>query len=151
MAKSELKKLSPTHRDAIRRLIVGEKLKDVAEELGVDRQTVSTWMKDPLFRGELDELQLKANDRAYELSGRLGAREILDGAAEDAAQLCVDVVVEETIGDKLVPLKLRLDSARDILDRTGFKPVDKKIVGHTEIGKLISDAYKKDEEQVIDA
>ena len=130
---------------------MGETPTEISEELNIGRVRIMQLRQDPLFAAELNEMQNRANEKAIELSGRLGAREILDGAADAAAQVCADAAqghVLDMNGEKTpVSPKLQLMSARDILDRTGYKPVDKKLVGSVDVGKLISDAYKKGQNQ----
>ncbi len=54
MAKSKQKSLNNKQLQAIGLLLEGRSKISVCEELGVGQSTMSTWCKDPLFKGELD-------------------------------------------------------------------------------------------------
>ena len=84
-------------------------------------------------------------------ANRLEAMDVLESHATKAAQLCVSAVdglVERLdedggVGYDIVPLNKRLDSAWDVLNRTGNKAVEKKVVAHTTLQEMIIAAYQQ--------
>ena len=104
--------LSDRQRKAIALLVEGRKLVDVAQEVGVSRQRLWEWRRQPLFRAELDEFQadVMRDVKLYLVRLGLTACQCLENAMEgdEAAQ-------------KGVP------AAREVLDRLGASfaaPVD---------------------------
>lgn len=149
-----LKKLSPRHMDIIRRLIVGETPGEISLELGMSQSRLSILQADPLFNLKLSEMQDEMNERF--IDSRVKAMDILEDAAVHAARIDVHAstgVVERIIPgedgepDRVeyenVPVALQMKSAWDILDRTGNKGVDRKIVAVASLADLIAEAYKR--------
>ena len=101
--------------------------------------------KDPLFA---ETMQVMENElHQIWLSKRTETMEILEANAPKAARLCVDAMDGAIVGiggvlDE-VPVAKRLESAWDVLNRTGYKAVEKKIVAHTTIQEMIIEAYKQ--------
>ena len=136
-----LKTLSPRHLDIIRRLIVGQMPQEIAIDLGMSPYRISALRGDPLFDAVYREMQ----DRimAGFVETRMNAMQILEDTAPQAAQMARDAVIDGKIGEEVVPVPLRLKSAWDVLDRTGNTGVEKTLVGHVDLGQLISDAYQE--------
>lgn len=120
-----LKKLTPRHREIIRRLVVGETPKEISEGLGMHPATIERLQNDPVFAVELSELEQRANNRLTDAAERLDALEILDLAAGESAKLCRDVVNDKVLGAEGIAMDLRVKSAWDILDRAGHGKVVK--------------------------
>ena len=87
---------------------------------------------------ELEVLERAANDRITNSIERLSVIEKLEEGAHDAADLCLRVIRGE---EKDTPVKLKLDSAWDVLDRAGHKPTEKKVVGIVNAADMIIAAY----------
>jgi transcriptional regulator with XRE-family HTH domain len=142
-----VKKLTPRHREAIRRLVAGENNVEVAEEMGISPQTVSNWMQDPKFLSELHEVEERALARLTDSEARLDALKIIQDAAGKAAQLCSDAVENGTVGADAISPTLRIRSAWDILDRSGYKAVEKQqteIYDIADLIRLAEERYNKE-------
>ncbi|MCK5375071.1 MAG: hypothetical protein KAJ40_07285 [Alphaproteobacteria bacterium] len=134
-----LKKLTAKHKEVLRRLVVGQDPKLIEQELNISAATVNRLQKDdPLFMSELAVLERAANDRITDSIERLSVIEKLEEGAHDAADLCLRVIRGE---EKDVPVKLKLDSAWDVLDRAGHKPTEKKVIGVVNAADMIIAAY----------
>ena len=148
-----LKRLTAKHNRMIRDLVTGRDPKDIAKDLNVAPETVSRLQRnDPLFKSELRNVELSIEKRLAESEDRISVMERLEQISEDAAILCGNVI-DGT--EPEVPINLRMQSAWDVLDRTGFKPTEKKVVGIANAADMIIAAYnakhgKKEEQNVID-
>lgn len=146
-----LKKLTPRHRRIIRDLVTGRDPKDIAKDLDISVETILRLQReDPLFKSEVRTLEIYVEKRLAESEDRISVMEKLDLMAHDAANLCSDII-DGT--EKEVPIGLRLQSAWDVLDRTGHKPTEKKIVGIANAADMIIAAYnaKHGEKDKMDA
>ena len=133
-----LRKLTPKHRKMIRDLATGRNPAEIAEELDVSADTINRLKReDPLFKSALYALEMQIERRLVESEERLSIMNRLDLVAESAVTLCHDVIA----GAEEAPLELRLKSAWDVLDRTGNKAVDKKLIGVTNIADVVVAAY----------
>ena len=135
-----LKKITFRHKEVMRRLLVAETPKEIAEELNLATATINGWLHDPLFASTLNELEYETRTKILGGDGRVEALEVITKTMKDAAILC-----RETVGDPLIDRSLRLKSAWDVLDRGGLKPTDKKLVGHINLSDLIIEARKQRE------
>lgn len=134
-----LKKLTTKHKEVLRRLVVGQEPKLIEQDLGISAATINRLQKDdPLFISELEVLERAANDRITNSIERLSVIEKLEEGAHDAADLCLRVIRGE---EKDVPVKLKLDSAWDVLNRSGHGAVEKKVVGVVNAADMIITAY----------
>jgi AcrR family transcriptional regulator len=105
MAK-HLKELGPQHHAAIRLRAAGTSPEEIAEELGVHRETVYVWFSDPLVKAELNKEIELINER---LADRLAA------AADRAFSELEAIAMESAQGAPTFDVKLRALTA--ILDR----------------------------------
>jgi AcrR family transcriptional regulator len=105
MAK-QLKELGPQHHAAIRLRAGGASPEEIAEELGVERQTVYVWFSDPLVKCTLDEQIRLINERFAEQ---------LAAAANRALPELLDVAMKPAQGAPTFDVKLKALLA--ILDR----------------------------------
>lgn len=131
-----LKKLTARHRDIIRRLILGETPVEISMELGVNQNTLSRLIKDPLFVTELTETEARLEKQ---LSEKGGVMDRLTRIAGTAVGVCADAV-DGQIDNEKVPMGLRLKSAWDVLDRTGYSKTSKMLVTD-DPAQLVIDAY----------
>ena len=140
-----LKMIKPRHREIMRRLLTHQNPEEIALELRVSMVYLGILQKDPLFAETMQVMESELHQ--IWLSKRTETMEILEAHAPKAAQLCVDAMdgaiakIDGTLVD--VPVAKMLDSAWDVLNRTGYKAVEKKIVAHTTIQEMIIEAYKQ--------
>lgn len=125
--------------DIIRRLLVGQPAHEISLELGMSDVYLSILQKDPVFQAKLEEEQTKLHQRFIE--SRVDAMEILADTAPLAATICQEAVAVGSVGGTFISPSLRLKSAWDILDRTGFDGVRKVAV--LDLAELITTAYRQ--------
>ena len=135
-----LKKITFRHKEVMRRLLVAETPKEIAEELNLATATINGWLHDPLFASTLTELEYNTKTSMLSADGRVEALEVITESMKEAA-----VLARDTMGDAAIDRSLRMKSAWDILDRGGLKPTDKKLVGHINLSDLIIEARKQRE------
>ena len=136
-----LQRIKPRHRDIMRRMIVGQTAKEISIELGMSQSRISVLLDDPLFQSTMEELQTRVEQEFVQ--SRATAMQVLEATAPMAALACHEVVTEGTLDGEKVGAPLRLKSAWDVLDRTGNKAAEKRLVGTVDLGDLIADAYQK--------
>ncbi len=134
-----LKKITPRHREVMRRLIVGETPAEIADGLGMNVVTVRNYLKDPLFGSELHLMEQKVNDKLLNSPERLDALKIIQEAAGISAQLCAN-----TVRDPEQDITLRIKSAWDILDRNPeTAKTNKQYRASMDLTELIVEAAKR--------
>jgi len=154
-----LKKLTGRHRDVIRRLLVGQTPGEVQIELGMSASYLSVLQADPLFK-EAYALQQRMVDEKF-LEGRATTMEILEVASRDAADIAIKAMRDGRISgvgdegeiiEREISATTQLSSAWDVLNRTGNKAPERKLIGTFDAAELVKAAYagkykeeKKDE------
>jgi len=111
--------LNPRHREAMRRLVAGQPVGRVAEDLGYNVGHLNKIIRSPLFKRELERMQAKADLAHYDALAKL--RCIHPKAVEAYTDL-----VEQTDFKQL-----RFNVAKDIFDRTGVEAA--KTTQHREV------------------
>ena len=114
---------------------------EIAIDLGISQYRISALRADPLFDAVYQEMQNRI--MAGFVETRMNAMQILEDTAPQAAQMTRDAVISGVIGGEDVSVPLRLKSAWDVLNRTGNTGIEKTLVGHVDLGQLISDAYQE--------
>lgn len=110
-------KLNKRHEIAIKLLFDGSlKRREIAEELKISEQTLYNWMKDSNF------------SKAYEDYVKL----VMGKSSGKALKTMLDLL---TARSEMV----RFNAAKDILDRGGFAPVDKKEITNIEPPNFVDD------------
>ena len=98
------KKLTNQQIKCIELMLDGESQESIAKKIGVARETISRWKKQDLFRDKLKEaVNLKFERMAV------------------IAQLTIQNLATNAQSESV-----RLNAAKDILDRGGYKPVDEQ-------------------------
>lgn len=133
MPTAVLKKLSARHKEIARRCLVGETPQEISEDLGMHKGSILWVIAQDLFKQHLGMLEYETERRLTNAKERLNVLSILANAEQDAADLVVDVMNDEVVpgstkdGSLPIATGLRLKSAWDILDRRGYKAVEKKM------------------------
>lgn len=107
----------------------------------MSQSRLSILQADPLFNDALQDMQQRMD--SHFLTERASAMVILNSAAPTAAVLCKEMVELGTLDEEAITIPQRIDSIFDILNRTGNKAPDKRLVAHLDLAKLIVDAYEK--------
>jgi len=104
----KIQQLRPWHRSMARMMVAGGKRPgELAQIFGISPAQVSVITNSPLFIAERRRLEMQADYEAVDVRGEL---ELRQGVAIENIDLAL------TAGD----LKMRRDTALEILDRTGF-------------------------------
>lgn len=147
-----LKRLTAKHREVMRRLVVGQDLKLIEQELDITVATLNRLQKsEPVFMSELAMLQDAADKQITDSIERLSVIEKLEETAHDAADLCRNVIQGK---EDDVSVKLRLESAWDVLDRTNHGKTEKKDISIFNASDMIIAAYNakhKKDDKVVNA
>jgi len=110
----ELKEMRSIHREIVRLLVAGLKQTEIAEALNIHKQTVSNVSNNPIVMRQIKMLQEAKDANAAKPTA-------LDDLRPDAI-----TALEELVNDNDEKAKaVRLSAARDILDRTDGKPVQR--------------------------
>lgn len=110
-----LKELKAHHRNVIQMSFNGYKNGEIAERLGMTQSTVSLIINSPLGKAYLDGLQDKAQKAALDVRKELIS---MNKTALDTFKRLLDPKGK-------VPAAVQYNTAKDILDRTGYKASDK--------------------------
>ena len=104
------------HHEIARRLVIGEKTKQIAQALNVTEMTVRNTANSPVVRDQIALLQAARDVKCIDV-----AREIQDTAPK-ALALLQDIISGEGPGET-ASINLRAHTARDMLDRAGHGAV----------------------------
>jgi hypothetical protein len=96
--------------EAIQGILSGRTLRAIADELGISTMLLYHWRQEPEFQRELTHQQDQV---------RAQVSDILVNEAVDSVNTIV-ALRKNSAQDKI-----RLDAAKDLLDRAGFSPVNK--------------------------
>jgi transposase-like protein len=101
--------LPPAKELALEHALTGCGISEIARRVGVHRNTVAGWMKDPVWMQELAERQVERRTQAARL---------LDAEIEPSIRVLIEVRDDEDVHPAV-----RLKAANDILDRALGKPI----------------------------
>lgn len=104
------------HKEIIRRLIAGERQKDIADDLGLSYSRMSIICNSPAFKSQLNRMSLDANAQAINVQDRI------TDLSEDAISILEDVLQDNNSG---LGIKDQVKVAQDVLDRAGHSAVKK--------------------------
>lgn len=109
----EVAKIWEQHAEIIRRLLVGQKAANIAEDMGISRAMVSYVRKSRIVQERLLELQAERDSKTIDM-----AKYIKEKAPE--ALRLLEKIID---GDIDAPVGLRAREANNWLDRAGYSPV----------------------------
>jgi len=112
------KRVQDYHHEVVRRLVIGDRPKDIAADLKLDVSTIYALKNSPMIEEKVNLLQAVRDEECVEI-----AREIQEFAPK-ALKLIHEVIVGEGEGEG-APIALRVRAAQTELDRAGFSPVRK--------------------------
>lgn len=126
-----IKNINATHKQAMLLHAQGMSIEQIAEQVSRSPGTVENWFyRDENFRAEYEKFK-----QEYIEDITKTAKERMQKAADEAMQTLL-ILMANSESDRI-----RLDAAKDILDRTGFKAEDiLNLKGsiNTEVSKLDS-------------
>ena len=126
--KYQIKELWDRHHEINRRILLGQKIKEIAEDLNISEATVSYTKNSKLAQDELNVL--KAARDASSVDVAMQIKEIAPRALE---------VLEEVIEGDDSSLSLKAKVATDLLDRAGHSAPKKMI------GAMMHEHFTKDD------
>lgn len=106
----EVKKVWESHKEIMRRVLLGQKNVDIAKALGITPQTVSNVRNNPLVREQISMLEDIRDNRAVDISRDI--KELSPIALE---------VMKAAMQDPGSPWGVKVRSAMDLLDRGGYQ------------------------------
>lgn len=140
-----LKAIKPKHREIMRRMIICQPSEEISLDLRVSVEYLAMLGRDPLFAETLAVMEGEVHD--LWVGKRAVAMDILNDHASTAAKLCTDAVDGSVLDadgiPETVPFNKRLDSAWDVLNRTGNKAVEKRLEIHATLQEMIIQAYQQ--------
>lgn len=112
--KYEIKQLWDIHHEICRRLTMGQKEVDIASELNISKEMVQYTRNSPVVRQHLAGLHAERDAEAIDIAVEI--RNTAPRALE---------VITAIMENKDSPEAVRAKCAMDILDRAGYKPVER--------------------------
>jgi hypothetical protein len=115
------------HHEMKRRLVLGQKPRDIAADLGVHPQTVSNVSNSPIMQRELAIMNAARDAETVDI-----ARHIQDIAPE-AIRLVEEAIKKGTVGEQPLSATARLGVAERHLARAGYPEVSRVVgsIDHT--------------------
>jgi hypothetical protein len=132
--KWEVDVMRPRHREILRRVLEGATYIEIADQMGIHRQTVMLIATSPMFQSELAKLE---QERDYAVIQR----------ADSMAHEALDTIKVAMRGARSE--FLRVKSAKDMLDIAGYSKIERKIVGIVTGEDVIRELNKKRREAVL--
>lgn len=129
------------HKEIARRLVAGDRQKDIADDMKITYSRMSIICNSPAFKNQLERLSMGADAGALDVQDRVTALSV------DAMAVLEDVLQN---GEDL-PKKLQVDVARDIMDRAGYGAVKKTATITATLGAEDIAEMRKRNEKVINA
>lgn len=116
-----LQKMNQLHHEIVRRIVMGQKDKEIADSLGCTTATVKYTRESPVVQRKLEIMMGARDASAIEVRNRIA----------EMAPLAL-FKIEELLEKENISESVRLKAAQDILDRAGYDPVKKTL----DVGKF---------------
>lgn len=99
------------HKEIARRLVMGQRQKDIADDLGMTQSRISIVANSPVVQEKVEELAESRDESAKDVAGRLKA------LSENAVD-----ILDEVLSKNTTPFNanLQVKVAQDVLDRAGY-------------------------------
>lgn len=120
-----LQTLKTHHREIGRLKFQGLSTNEIAKRVELAPATVSTLLNNPLMQGYINGLQDRADEQVIDVRKKL-AEQILPAINVQAMML------DPSRNTHINP-SVQLNAAKDVLDRTGYKPPEKSFHHHSVI------------------
>lgn len=148
--KYEIERITAWHKEVLRLAVLGYKPVEIAQVTGYTKEHISTIMNSAVFQEQLDILQAARDSDSISVAKRIA--EIAPVALERLKEIVQDpihrVVENEDTGQVEIKIDQRIEPglkakvSMDLLDRAGFKALDRKQVLH--LTKEDIDVVKED-------
>ncbi|MCI9000890.1 MAG: hypothetical protein HFJ26_08445 [Clostridia bacterium] len=112
--------LSESQIKCINLMVVENKTqKQIAKEINVTEKTICQWKKDKEFREEIEK-QMRENFGSLAIEAQQKLKKLLDSKNES----------------------IQMQAIKDVLDRAGYKPVEKTEISGTGVVQLVDDVHE---------
>lgn len=133
-ARWQVTALTPRHREIMRRLLEGATYVDVAQEMGLHKQTIYLIASSKLFMEELKKMESEATFNVVQRADALA------GEALDILKILMRTANQDAI---------KKSAADSILDRAGYSKIEKKIIGIVSGEEVIRELNRRRRESVL--
>jgi len=128
----EVSEMWDVHHEIVRRLLIGQKVVNIAKDLNISEATVSYTRNSPVVRDKLEIMKGARDAETLDLAKRIREN------APQSLRLLEDIIDGEVDGTT-VPLNMRRQEANMMMNRAGFAPIQ------TIKGEVLHGHYTKDE------
>lgn len=136
-----LRIIGERHKEIMRRLIVGETQHRIAKDLGMSESRLSIICNSPLFKRELSKLESEVKVKFVDHTANVAAR--LDELQPEAIKVLELIVTKNKDENNFpIPLRLKKDTALDILELAGSGKKKTKDDDIGDLTKLITEGFK---------
>lgn len=112
--------LSESQIKCINLMVVENKTqKQIAKEINITEKTICQWKKDKEFREEIEK-QMRENFGSLAIEAQQKLKKLLDSKNES----------------------IQMQAIKDVLDRAGYKPVEKTEISGTGVVQLVDDVHE---------
>lgn len=112
----EVSQMWEIHHEIVRRRLLGQKVVNIAKDLGISEATVSYTVNSPVVRDKLEIMKGARDAETIDLAKRIREN------APQSLRLLEDIISGEVDGNA-VPLNMRRIEANTMMNRAGFAPV----------------------------
>ena len=126
--------LTPRHREIMRRLLEGATYIDIAQQMGLHKQTIYLIASSKLFVEELKKMESEATFQVIQRADALA------GEALDVLKLIMRTANQDAV---------RKSAADSILDRAGYSKIEKKIIGIVSGEEVIRELNRRRRESAL--
>ena len=131
-----LQLIRPRHREIMRRLVVGQSQKEIAEEMGLSLGRLSIIINSPLFKAELMKMEKDVRAKAVETIGDVSVR--IAKLQNPAVDILEHIIFDK---EKKIGIKLRKDTALDVLELSGSGKKKRNEEGMNDFAQFIAAAF----------
>lgn len=112
----EATQLWDNYQEIARRIVLGQKNVEIANDLGVTSVMVSYVRNSPIVQEQIGKLHEMANVETANISARIKS------IAPKALDLLESIIKDGKVGHETVPVNIRARHAENMLDRAGYAP-----------------------------
>lgn len=112
----EATKMWDAYQEIARRIVLGQKNVEIANDMGVTAVMVSYVRNSPIVQEQITKLHGEANRETTSIAQRIKSM------APQALSLLEDLIVKGKVDNETIPVKIRAQHAESLLDRAGYAP-----------------------------
>ena len=137
------------HKEVMRRVLMGHKIKDIALDLGYNPQSIYVLVRTEAFQIELRRMQEIIFEHVVDEMSKF--RKLVPYARK----FYQDVLADDGSGG--FSARLKFDVSKDLLNRTGLKEADQVdvhhdgVIGVGDVASLVSESFRKAQSMDVEA